>query len=547
MSKATWQFRRYAESLLSAEASTVQLRSHADVHIALVYPNSYEVGMANLGFQSLYRLLNGCGETRCERAFLGEGPLAREVRTLESGRPLREFDIVAFCLSFELDYFNAVWMLHLAGIPVLWRERGERDPLVLVGGTAVTLNPAPMMPIADLLFIGEADEAVDKIVAACRAGRDAGRGRAGVVEAVGGVSGVLAPASVGTHHAPTVCRQYVAELRAHPTFSAVVTPASHYRNMFLVEVGRGCTRGCSFCAAGHIYRPKRVLSADEVEELVRRHIFATRRVGLVGAALSDFPDLDLLCERLADEGYTLGLSSFRIDRLTPRLLRALARAEVHSISLAPEAGSERLRMLINKRITDSHIDKALALVAEAPLEALRLYFMIGLPGETHADLEAIVRLVRQAAGRFLRKGTKRQITVSINALIPKAWTVFQWAAVPERKDLQERRAYLEGVLRRIPGVKVRPKSVRQELLQAVFSLGGPEVGEALSLKVTKGLSWPLAFAEAGLDWRALIHQPRTLEQRFPWDIVDSGLDRAQLWRRWHKLQSDALSPSAGTA
>ncbi len=513
----------------------MQLSRDAAVQIALVYPNTYQVGMANLGFQSLYRLLNGCGETRCERAFLGEGPLAREVRTLESGRSLREFDIVAFSLSFELDYVNAVWMLHQAGIPLLWQERGEREPLVLAGGAAVTLNPAPMMPIMDALFIGEVEEVLGQIVAAFRAGRDAGRGRAGVVEAVGGVAGVLAPASVGTRTGPAVCRQYVAELRAHPAFSAVVTPASHYRNMFLVEVGRGCTRGCSFCAAAQIYRPRRRLTVADVEQVLHRQLFATRRVGLVGAALSDFPDLDLLCERLADAGYSLGLSSFRIDRLSTRLLQALARAEVHSISLAPETGSERLRFLINKCITDAHIDRALALVAESPIDTLRLYFMIGLPTETEADLEGIVHLVREAARGFLRKGRKRQLLVSINTLIPKAWTVFQWAALPARSELRERRRYLEGKLRCLPGVRVRPRSLRQELLQAVLSLGGEEVGMALVHMVKGGHPWSAAFSEAGMNWQALIHRPRTPEQQLPWEIVDAGLDRERLWRQWCKV------------
>ncbi|MBC7185451.1 MAG: radical SAM protein [Calditrichaeota bacterium] len=537
MGRGTRDFRRYAEALLSAEDSAVRLKPEAPIQVALVYPNSYEVGMANLGYQSLYRLLNGCGETRCERAFLGEGPLRREVRTLESGRPLRDFDIVAFSLSFELDYPNAVWMLHQAGIPLLRTERGEHDPLLLAGGAAVTLNPAPMMPIMDAIFIGEAEEAIEPIVAAYRRGRDAGRGRAGVVEEMGGVSGVLAPASVGTRwEGPAVARQYVAELRAHPTFSAVVTRHSHYRKMFLVEVGRGCSRGCSFCAAGHIYRPRRLLSAAEVEEVVRGHIFATKRVGLVGAALSDFPELDQLCEHLADAGYELGLSSFRIDALSERLLNALARANVRSITLAPEAGSERLRFLINKRISDAEIDRALTLVSQAPVATLRLYFLIGLPTEGESDLDAIVRMVREAAARFAGKGKGRRVTVSINTVIPKAWTVFQWAALPERAELQERRKWLEAQLRRVSGVSVRPKSLREELLQAVLSLGGQEVGHALVLKVRRNLSWPQAWSEAGVDWRQLIHRPRTYRSTLPWDIVDAGIIRAQLWRQWCKMQ-----------
>jgi radical SAM superfamily enzyme YgiQ (UPF0313 family) len=524
----------------------VRLKPEAPIQVALVYPNSYQVGMANLGYQSLYRLLNGCGETRCERAFLGEGPLHREVRTLESGRSLREFDIVAFSLSFELDYSNAVWMLHQAGIPPLREERGEHDPLLLAGGAAVTLNPAPMMPIMDAIFIGEAEEAIEPIVAAYRRGRDAGRGRAGMVEEVGGVPGVLAPASVGTRMGgPAVARQYVAELHAHPTFSAVVTPHSHYRKMFLVEVGRGCARGCSFCPAGRIYRPRRLLSSAEVEEVVRRHIFATKRVGLVGAALSDFPELDLLCEHLVDAGYELGLSSFRIDALCERLLEALARANVRSITLAPEAGSERLRFLIHKRISDAEIDRALSLISHAPLETLRLYFLIGLPGEEESDLEAIVRMVREAAARFTGKGKRRRFTVSINTVIPKAWTVLQWAALPERAELQERRKWLEAQLRRVSGVSVRPKSLRQELLQAILSLGGQEVGLALVLKVRRDLSWPQAWSAAGVDWRQLIHRPRTYQSKLPWDIVDAGISRAQLWRQWRSMHGQAAEGETG--
>lgn len=539
MSRGTFEFRHYAAHLLCAEQNAVRLRPEASVQVALVYPNSYHVGMANLGYQSLYRLLNGCGETRCERAFLGEGPLGREVRTLESSRPLRDFDIVAFSISFELDYPHVVEMLHWAGIPLLAEQRTERDPLVLCGGTAVTLNPAPMMPTMDALFIGEADEAVEALIAAFRRGRDAGRGRAGVVEEMGGVHGVLAPASVGTQAAPpTVVRQYVAELRAHPTFSAVVTPASHYRNMFLVEVGRGCARGCSFCAAGHIYRPRRVLSAAEVADIVERHAFGTRRVGLVGATLSDFPELEVLCEHLAGKGYQLGLSSFRIDAISERLLKALAAGNVRSMALAPEAGSERLRFRINKRISDAQIARALALISQASLETLRLYFLIGLPTETDDDLDAIVRMVREAAAMFVRKGSARRIIVSINTLIPKAWTVFQWAPMPERADLQQRRERLEAHLRTVPCVRVRPKSVREELLQAILSLGGEEVGLALVRKVTENLSWPQTWAAAGVDWRRLIHRPRAFSERLPWDIIDAGVNRRHLWRQWCSLRNE---------
>ncbi len=539
MNKGVLGFRKYAAHLLGAEQNAVRLRPEASVQVALVFPNSYHVGMANLGYQSLYRLLNGCGETRCERAFLGEGPLAREVRTLESGRPLRGFDIVAFSISFELDYPHVVEMLHWAGIPLLAEQRGEHDPLVLCGGAAVTLNPAPMMAIMDALFIGEADEAVEALIAAFRRGRDAGRGRAGVVEEMGGVHGVLAPASVGAQQAaPAVARQYVAELRAHPTFSAVVTPNSHYRSMFLVEVGRGCARGCSFCAAGHIYRPRRVLTAAEVADIVERHAFGKNRVGLVGAALSDFPELEVLCEHLAAQGYQLGLSSFRIDAISARLLKALAQANVRSIAMAPEAGSEQLRFRINKRISDAQIERALALISQSALDTLRLYFLIGLPTETDSDLDAIVRMVREAAAVFVRKGSARRIIVSINTLIPKAWTVLQWAPMPERGDLQQRRKRLEAQLRTVPGVRVRPKSVREELLQAIFSLGGREVGLALVRKVTENLSWPQTWAASGVDWRRLVHRPRPFSEPLPWDIVDVGVSRKHLWRQWCLLTGE---------
>jgi radical SAM superfamily enzyme YgiQ (UPF0313 family) len=540
MGRVSTGFRQYAARLLRAEQSSVRLRPEAAVQVALVYPNSYQVGMANLGFQSLYRLLNGCGETRCERAFLGEGPLAREVRTLESGRPLRDFDIVAFSISFELDYPHVVEMLQWAGIPLLWEQRREQDPLVLCGGPAVTLNPAPMMPIMDAIFIGEAEEAVENIIEAFRKGRDAGRGRAGMVEEVGGVPGILAPALAGTQATPPlVARQYVAELRAHPTFSAIVTPASHYRNMFLVEVGRGCARGCSFCAAGHIYRPRRVLTAAEVEEIVERRASGTRRVGLVGAALSDFAELESLCEHLSERGYELGLSSFRLDAISTRLLQALAKANVRSITLAPETGSEALRFRINKRISDAQIERALALISQAPMQTLRLYFLIGLPTETENDLHAIVRMVREAAAIFIRKGSRRRIVVSINAVIPKAWTVFQWAAMPERADLVQRRKRLETQLRSLPGVTIRPKSVREELLQAIFSLGGKEVGLALVRKVAENLSWPQAWSAIGIDWRGLVHRTRPFSTPFPWDIVDAGLSRQHLWRQWRKLLGEA--------
>ncbi len=526
-------FADFAAAYIDAEQNTVTGKAHAPLRIALVYPNSYDVGMSNLGYQSLYYLCNERADVLCERAFYYAPAFRGEVRTLESGRPLREFDIIAFSISFELDYIRIIEILHGAGLAPLRESRGRFDPLLLAGGAAVTINPAPMLPVMDALFIGEAEEIIDELLEVFRRAGELDGGRASRLEKLGDVAGVLVPATLQTRaRDPAAARQYVAEIDRFPTFSRVVTPKSHYKNTFLIEVGRGCARGCSFCAAGFLYRPLRLRSPEKILTAVRENAFAAKKVGLMGAALSDFAQIEEVCAALAGEGYQLGLSSFRIDTLSESLLASLSAAGVRTVSVAPEAGSEALRKKIRKNISDQQVLDSLRLLAVSGISQLRLYFLIGLPGEKEDDIDAIVRLVREASEVFIGVKKRRTIRVSINTMIPKPWTAFQWAVMADPGEIKAKRARLRDSLKRLRGVTLAPKSTREEQLQGIFSLGGETVGHALVHKVVGNKTWQHAWEKAGVEVRSILRAEKRPAQALPWDIVDAGINRGGLWRLW---------------
>ncbi|MDW7682477.1 MAG: radical SAM protein, partial [bacterium] len=300
----------------------------------------------------------------------------------------------------------------------------------------------------------------------------------------------------------------------NPQYSVIISPDSHFKNMFLVEVGRGCGRHCHFCAASYIYHPFRYFSIENILKTVHDHNLGASRVGLVGAAISDYPQLHQLCCSLVEEGYELGLSSFRLDMLNPDFLKILERGKVRSISLAPEAGSEALRHKINKHLSHNQIIESVHFLADSIIDNIKLYFLIGLPGESWDDIDAIVDLVEEIHQIFFKKGANKKITVSINAFIPKPWTPFQWAPMERRGELQKKRKHLETRLKKMKAVTVSQKSGKAELLQGMLSLGDEKVGMAVYHKINQRLQWNDAWKKAGVDVESLLHQPRRFDQQF---------------------------------
>lgn len=516
----------------------------ADLSVCLAYANTYPVGMANLGFQAVYGILARAG-VQVERAFLPDERPYDRVRSLESGRPLSSFDVIAFSISFETDYVHLLDVLAAAGLPLRRERRGGRDPLIVVGGPATFLNPEPIAEFVDVFLIGEGEEMVPEWLAALRAAR--GGGRDEMLAASATIEGAYLPgtwrgfADADGSPAPRVRRRYLARLDDAPTRSQILAPDAVFGDMFLVEASRGCEWGCRFCAAGFMYRPVRHRSARALRDDVLGTALEHRKtVGLVGAEMASQPGIAALCREVAERGGRASPSSLKADLIGPELAAALGGNATRSVTVAPEAGSERMRRVINKNLTESEILRAAELLAAGGVSALKLYSMIGLPTETDDDVLAIADLATKIRDRLAR-GVGR-ITLSINPFVPKPWTPLQWEPMLDLKTLRERAQLLRRAVQRIPGATVDVESPREAYWQTLLSRGDRRIAPLL-LRVHEngGAFWPVvqeAVRAGGLDGcpspDEFVHRRYAPEETLPWDFIDHHVDKRYLLVEWRK-------------
>ncbi len=521
-------FRAYREKILSRELNTVVIQREALLSIALVFPNTYAVGMANLGFQSVYRLFNEFPNVRCERAFIYE-QFPGVIRTLESGEELQNFDVVAFSIAYELDFANLVQIIISAGIEPFAADRHPMQPLVMAGGAIAFLNPAPIAPFIDFFYLGEIEPQLNSLLNSLMTFKQNHAHKEDFLATLAEAEGIFVPSKFSAKK--TIKRNYQSLKDSTPQYSPVVSPDSHFKNMFLTEVGRGCGRHCNFCAASHIYHPFRIFSLEKILALIQSHHQKSKRIGLIGAALSDYPGLFQLCEALVDQRFELGLSSFRLDMITPSFLKILEKGKLHTLTFAPEAGTERLRIVIQKNLSEQQILDASHAIADSNINQIKLYFLIGLPGERDEDLEGIVDLARSIQ-QILWKKKKKMIFISVNTFIPKPFTPFQWSAMDTIQEIQRKRNYLEKQFRKIAGVRFTRKSAKEEILQGIFSLGNQNVAQGIYLKLKNNLDWQTAWKLTNLDFESVIHKNRDLEDELPWDFIDYGISKEKLWKNW---------------
>lgn len=520
------RFRNYRQWLLKREKSSVQVRPEAPLSIALVFPNTYAVGMSNLGFQSLYRQLNELPGVRCERAFLYEQH-PKIARTLESGEALRYFDVIAFSVSFELDFPNIVRILLQAGIEPFAAKRDAREPLIIAGGASCFINPAPVEPFFDFMYVGEIEPQLEKLVAKMKLYRDQLPDRTEFIASLQEIEGVYSSSfDLKERSIKKPLFRFENQL---PQYSAVIGPDIHFKNMFLVEVGRGCGRHCYFCAASHVYFPLRIFSVEKIMQVIRKHGQDASRIGLIGSALSDYPKLFELCSELVNHGYELGLSSFRLDKISCEFLDILDRGNVKSLSFAPEAGTEKLRASINKNLTDQQILHAAQVIASSKISQIKLYFMIGLPDETMEDIQGIIKLVEEI---FALKSKSQQLSVSVNTFIPKPFTPFQWSRMDDPKEIRKKRKYLKTNFKKLQGVQFVDKSVKEEIVQGLFSLGDSKTAQSIYLKVKENIDWNSAWQMAGVAVEEILFKDRELDSALPWDSISQGMEKDKLKANW---------------
>jgi radical SAM superfamily enzyme YgiQ (UPF0313 family) len=490
--------------------------------VALIYPNSYYLGMSNLGIHAVYKLLNGYLKIVCERVFYDPSD-RKPPKAIESGRPLTDFAVLAFSISYELDYFNVVSILKAAGIPLFAADRDESHPLVIAGGPCVTANPMPLTPFFDFFCIGEAEPVLPGIVPALLEG--IGGPRDALLRALAARPGIYAPACPPER---PVTRQWADNLDEFDTSSVVLTPDTELGDLYLIEVERGCQRGCRFCLVNTNYAPMRFRSVDRLVACARNGLPRQRRLGLMGPAVTDHPRIQELLSRLNDLGAELSISSMRINSLTGEVLAELARGKTETITIAPEAGSQRLRDVINKGISEDDILAAADRLAGNRFRQLKLYFIVGLPTETDADIEEIVRLALAIKERLDRRGSGIRITLNASPFVPKAGTPFQWLSMAPQETLQSRLAILRGSLP-LKGIKLNEESPAWSHVQGVLSRGDARVADALAAVEEVSLSgWHKATENSQLDIDYYVNQRWDTNQKLPWSVIDSGIKEERL-------------------
>lgn len=544
----SWQQRERALDILSKETGYVRKPHGGKLRIALAFPNTYWVGMSNLGFQTVYRLFNEQPDIVCERVFLPpKQELAAQLAagapllTLESQTPVRDFDVFAFSVSFEWDYVNILTLLRLAGIKRYATERTDRDPLIVIGGAVTFVNPEPLAPFADVIAAGEAEVLIPSLE---RAFREAGE-RDGFLRQLTRERGFYIPSFYEPQYAPDGTLERYEPLAGtdaplpvrkaalkgtdalDPPSTSIFTPDTEFGSRFLVEVVRGCANLCRFCWAGYNYLPVRSFPADRILELAREARQHASRAGLVSIALCDHPEIERILAGLLDLGYQISPASLRLDDLTDPIVSALVKSGEKSITIAPEAGSDRMRRVINKTITTDEILDRADVIFRNGIDNLKLYFMIGLPTETDEDLVAIRDLTVQLREIMLRyarpKGQIGKIVGSVNPLIPKPGTAYQWLPMEDPAITDRKIKRLRSLMAGLDNVYFNIKSERHSYYQALLSLGDRRVAPIIEAAERNGQNWRAAVEEAGVDADFFIFRDRSADPVLPWDIIDGGM------------------------
>jgi len=560
----------------------VKAWEQVETHVALIFPDLYDLGMSNLGLAVLYDLLNQRPDALAERAFAPWSDMEALMRqagvplfSLETRRPLSEFDILGFSLPYETLYTNTLNLLDLAGVPLFSAERREADPLVIAGGHAA-YNPEPMHAFIDAFVIGEGEEVIGEIVEAHQSWKRRGAARSELLAALAQIWGVYVPVFYEPSYYPDgtvksiekldqaaplpVVKRIVAKLPPPPT-RFVVPYIDTVHNRAPIEIMRGCTRGCRYCHAGMINRPVRERPVDEILDAIEGALANTgfEEVGLLSLSSSDYTHIlelvQRVSQRFAGRHLTISLPSLRIESFSVELMDALKDARRSGFTLAPEAATERMREIINKPVATGQLLETARAIYGRGWHNIKLYFMIGHPSETIADVQAIVDLCKAvlAEGRRLI-GKRAQVTAGVSTFIPKAHTPFQWVACDTLEQMTEKIDLLKRSLRG-PGLKLNWNPPEDTLFEAWLSRGDRRLAEVIYQAWRNGARfdawkehfrfdlWQEAFRAAGLDPAFYTHRERPIDEVFPWEHISAGvrkkyLTEDYLWSLQGKTRAD---------
>ena len=548
------------QARLALEKGAVRKDWGGRISVALVYPNAYRIGMSNLGFQVVYSLLNRREDVVAERVFLPEGKemslcveAGKGLLSMESLSPLQRFDLIAFSLSFENDYPNILKILSLGKIPYLSEDREEFHPFVMAGGITTFLNPEPLAPFFDFFLLGEAEATLEDFLVAFReikthsvVRQEALRVLAGAVKSLyvpslyridyhkDGTIQSREPLDPSVPEKIKVLRPELAEMPVRT--STLLTPESEFADRVLIELGRGCTRSCRFCAAGYVYRPPRVHEKSSLVARVAEVLEKDRSVGLLSACVSDIPGIEEITGLILREGGRFSVSSLRADSLTQTLVEHLRDVGQRTVAIAPEAGSERLRKVVNKHLSRDQILEAVRVIGAAGDFSLRLYFLIGIPTETREDVSEVLEMVKTIKHHLVKeattRGRMRQIKLSINCFVPKPFTPFQWFPMDTVQSLKEKQKWLKRAFGREGGLKVSFDLPKWAYVQALLSLGDRRVASMLLLSHVQGEDWSKALVQSEINPDFFVYRPKGLDENLPWDFIDHGITKDHLIKEY---------------
>lgn len=551
------------EALTREEVNRVGCDTKKPHKVALVYPNTYFVGMSNLGLQIIYEEINEREDSVAERVFL---PSKKEMEayertrtplmSVESQRYLCDFEVIGMDITFEMDYFHIPWILKAGQVAVRAEHRREHDPIVIGGGPCATFNPEPLADFFDAFIIGEGEGVISEALEIIYDARRNGVARQELLQKLSKIAGIYVPSLYepvyGEHG---VFAGYRAEegvprrvLRRHAPLvrggeTVVATDFTEFGAMYIVEVARGCGRHCRFCMAGYCYRKPRVRPLEILKAGVDRAAELGKKVGLMGAAISDYPEIDALVRYIRSKGLRYSCASLRADSLTADVVQGLADSGQQTITIAPEAGSERLRRVINKGITNDDLRHAVTLAAGAGIPHIRLYIMVGLPTETEEDIDAIITMAEEVQAHMETVGCHGRLTLSVNPFIPKPFTPFQWMPMTDKKIVTKRLQRLKKGLRKNRRIEVLVESPKEAYIQGVLARGDRRWSKAIAYAAERNgaKSFLEACEELELSVEDELYRSRSECEPQPWNILDMGLRDDYLTEEWQRSTEEAYT------
>ena len=559
----------YAELLNQERRHHYSFRKR--IRSVLVYPGAYELGMSNLGVQVIYSTLNRRDDTSCERAFLPHPQLLSQLRqsrtplfSFETQTPLNQFNLLGFSVSFESDYVNIPLALELAHIPPLAADRTDQDPLIIAGGINISYNPEPIADFVDIFVVGEAEITIHRMMDCFSEWNETSNGKAELLHSLVTIPGFYVPKFYQVDYrddgtiertraeasAPEKIRaSAVANLDDVETCTEIHTPNTEFSNAHLIEIVRGCGRQCRFCVADYARRWPRHRSVENTLKLAEFARGITDRIGLVGASISDHPQIDEIATGLVEKGFRISCASLRAETVRPPLLDALAESEQGTITIAPEVATENLQRVVNKAIPRERLYHVFEEALKREILNLRLYFLIGVPYETTADVEAIADMAREMRSILLpyakKTGRMGRISFTISPMVPKPHTPFQWVEMEDQKTIARKLNFLKREINSIGGLKVSSASARLAYQEGVFARGDRRVGKVI-LDLARGMPWKQAFKKHRLDPDFYALRPRSLTEVHPWDHFDLNVKPEYLSHEFKKQVNGFMTSQCDT-